>query len=49
MIGNLNVLTSRALGISPYAHGDCTWVATLFDEYLPCPCAPIRRSPAAAT
>lgn len=34
MIGNLNVLISRALGLSPYAHGDYTWVATLFDEYF---------------
>lgn len=34
MIGNLNVLISRALGISPYGHGDYTWVATLFDEYF---------------
>ncbi len=34
MIGNLNVLISRALGISPYARGDYTWIATLFDEYF---------------
>jgi putative tricarboxylic transport membrane protein len=34
MIGNLNVLISRALGLSPYAHGDYTWIATLFDEYF---------------
>lgn len=34
MIGNLNVLISRALGLSPYSHGDYTWIATLFDEYF---------------
>ena len=34
MIGNLNVLISRSLGLSPYAHGDYTWIATLFDEYF---------------
>lgn len=34
MIGNLNVLISRALGRSPYALTDYTWVATLFDEYF---------------
>lgn len=34
MIGNLNVVISRALGLSPYAHGDFTWIATLFDEYF---------------
>lgn len=34
MIGNLNVVISRALGLSPYAHGDYTWIATLFDEYF---------------
>lgn len=34
MIGNLNVLVSRALGLSPYGHGDYTWVAMLFDEYF---------------
>lgn len=34
MIGNLNVLISRALGLSPYAHGDYTWIAMLFDEYF---------------
>lgn len=34
MIGNLNVLISRSLGLSPYAHGDFTWIATLFDEYF---------------
>lgn len=34
MIGNLNVLISRALGASPYGHGDFTWIATLFDEYF---------------
>jgi putative tricarboxylic transport membrane protein len=34
MIGNLNVLISRAIGRSPFAHTDFTWVATLFDEYF---------------
>lgn len=34
MIGNLNVLISRAIGRSPYAHADYTWIATLFDEYF---------------
>lgn len=34
MIGNLNVLISRALGKSPYAIGDFAWIATLFDEYF---------------
>jgi putative tricarboxylic transport membrane protein len=34
MIGNLNVLISRALGVSPYGHADFTWIATLFDEYF---------------
>ncbi len=34
MIGNLNVLISRAIGRSPYALTDYTWVATLFDEYF---------------
>lgn len=34
MIGNLNVLISRAIGRSPYAHTDFTWIATLFDEYF---------------
>lgn len=34
MIGNLNVLISRAIGRSPYARTDYTWVATLFDEYF---------------
>ena len=34
MIGNLTVLVSRSLGLSPYAHGDFTWIATLFDEYF---------------
>ncbi len=34
MIGNLNVLISRAIGLSPYARTDYTWVATLFDEYF---------------
>lgn len=34
MIGNLNVLISRSLGLSPYGHGDYTWIATLFDEYF---------------
>lgn len=34
MIGNLNVLISRAIGRSPYAVADFTWIATLFDEYF---------------
>lgn len=34
MIGNLNVLVSRAIGMSPYAAADYTWIATLFDEYF---------------
>ena len=34
MIGNLNVLISRAIGLSPYARADYTWVAMLFDEYF---------------
>lgn len=34
MIGNLNVLISRAIGLSPYAHTDYTWIATLFDEFF---------------
>jgi len=34
MIGNLNVLISRALGASPYGHGDFTWIAMLFDEFF---------------
>jgi putative tricarboxylic transport membrane protein len=34
MIGNLNAIISRAIGISPYAASDYTWVAMLFDEYF---------------
>jgi putative tricarboxylic transport membrane protein len=34
MIGNFNVLLSRAIGQSPYAHTDYTWVAMLFDEFF---------------
>lgn len=34
MIGNFNVLISRAIGLSPYAHNDYTWVAMLFDEFF---------------
>jgi len=34
MIGNLNVIISRAIGISPYAHTDYTWIAMLFDEFF---------------
>ncbi len=34
MIGNLNVIISRAIGISPYAHTDYAWVAMLFDEFF---------------
>ena len=34
MIGNLNVIISRAIGRSPYAHTDYTWIAMLFDEFF---------------
>ena len=34
MIGNFNVLISRAIGKSPYAHTDFTWIAMLFDEFF---------------
>ena len=34
MIGNFNVLISRAIGLSPYAHTDYTWIAMLFDEFF---------------
>ena len=34
MIGNLNVLISRSIGLSPYARTDYTWIATLFDEFF---------------
>ena len=34
MIGNLNVLISRGLGVSPYGHADFTWIAMLFDEFF---------------
>jgi len=34
MIGNLNVLISRAIGRSPYPRTDYTWISTLFDEYF---------------
>lgn len=34
MIGNFNVLLSRAVGQSPYAHTDYSWVAMLFDEFF---------------
>ena len=34
MIGNLNVLINRAIGLSPYARTDYTWIATLFDEFF---------------
>jgi putative tricarboxylic transport membrane protein len=34
MIGNLNAIISRAIGISPYAVGDYTWISMLFDEYF---------------
>ncbi len=34
MIGNLNVIISRAIGISPYAHTDYAWIAMLFDEFF---------------
>jgi len=34
MIGNLNVIISRAIGVSPYAHADYTWIAMLFDEFF---------------
>jgi len=33
MIGNLNAIISRAIGISPYAVTDYTWISMLFDEY----------------
>lgn len=33
MIGNLNVIISRAIGLSPFAHSDYTWIAMLFDEF----------------
>jgi putative tricarboxylic transport membrane protein len=33
MIGNLNVVISRAIGLSPFAHYDYTWIAMLFDEF----------------
>jgi putative tricarboxylic transport membrane protein len=34
MIGNLNVIISRAIGRSPFAHSDFAWVAMLFDEFF---------------
>ena len=34
MIGNLNAIISRAIGVSPYGAGDYTWIAMLFDEYF---------------
>ncbi len=34
LIGNLNVLISRAIGLSPFAHTDYTWIGMLFDEYF---------------
>jgi putative tricarboxylic transport membrane protein len=34
MIGNLNAIISRAIGISPYAITDYTWISMLFDEYF---------------
>lgn len=34
MIGNLNVIISRAIGISPFAHTDYAWIAMLFDEFF---------------
>lgn len=34
MIGNFNVLISRAIGKSPYTHTDFTWIAMLFDEFF---------------
>lgn len=34
MIGNLNAIISRAIGISPYAVSDYTWISMLFDEYF---------------
>lgn len=33
MIGNLNVVISRAIGVSPFTHSDFSWIAMLFDEY----------------
>lgn len=34
MIGNLNVIISRAIGRSPFAHTDFAWVVMLFDEFF---------------
>lgn len=34
MIGNLNVIISRAIGRSPFSHTDFSWVAMLFDEFF---------------
>lgn len=34
MIGNLNVIISRAIGRSPFAHSDFAWIAMLFDEFF---------------
>jgi putative tricarboxylic transport membrane protein len=34
MIGNLNVIISRAIGVSPFSHTDFSWVAMLFDEFF---------------
>lgn len=34
MIGNLNVIISHAIGISPFAHTDFAWIAMLFDEFF---------------
>ena len=33
MIGNINAIISRAIGLSPFAHSDYTWIAMLFDEF----------------
>lgn len=34
MIGSLNVIISRAIGRSPFAHSDFAWIAMLFDEFF---------------
>jgi putative tricarboxylic transport membrane protein len=34
MIGNLNVIISRAIGRSPFTHSDFAWIAMLFDEFF---------------
>ena len=34
MVGNLNAIISRAIGVSPFAASDYTWISMLFDEYF---------------